>query len=301
MTLFWLFLFQLVWSSTYVAMKLAMTGMPLGMVMILRYGIASAAFCAAGFLNFRERFTLREWGLILLVGLLNFTGSPFFQLTSLKLTLASDVAIMVSFEPMVAACLAAWLLKEKMERGTLLTFLIATLGVLILSTSNGTAGVGAANRLLGNSLFVFSLLFEGLCQVTSRHLVQKYHPFRLTAWMVFAGFLGNAATHADLLSLKHLAAIPALGWSMVLYLGLICTVMAYGGWAHFLKRIPVGHISLSIFLQPIFGTAIAAAVLGERLTVRGMAGMLIIIVSLLLWIRKHDATIRAGVKKETPA
>jgi drug/metabolite transporter (DMT)-like permease len=92
-----LVILQFFWSSSYVAMKLAMTEMPLGLVMILRYGIAGLVLLAAcGFKDWR--ISTRDFLLILAIGILNFTLSPFFQLTSLNLTDATDIAIMVAFE-----------------------------------------------------------------------------------------------------------------------------------------------------------------------------------------------------------
>lgn len=265
-------------------MKLAMSEMPLGLVMIFRYGLTLIFFVSVGALRFRETFSKREWGLILGMGLLNFSASPFFQLKSLQLTQAADAAVLVAFEPLALALLAVFFLKERLKKRTLFTFLCATIGVLILSGNSESKTSLDMARLFGNFLFICSVLCESLYTITSRHLIQKHNPYRITAWMIAAGFLGNLLAHFSLLTPENFVVITAKGWGALFYLSFLATFICYTGWVVILKKVPVVSASLSLFLQPIFGTLLGILILTEAYSWRSFAGTALILSSLLIWL-----------------
>lgn len=277
-------LLQLIWSASYVAMKLSLMEMPVGLVLVLRYGIAALAFLAAGQLKLRPKFTRKEWALLLLVGVINFSGSPYFQLKGLSLTNAADASVLIAFEPIVTALLAVLILKEKLKGVTLITFLIATSGVLFMSGwQPSTPGTLGASRLLGDAVFFLSLLCEGTCTITAKEMMRRHNPFRLIAWMMLFGFAANLLGNAPLLFQTSWTALTLSGWGSVLYLSLLCSVFGYCGWVFLLQRMAVNHVALSLFLQPVMGIFLASAVLSEPINARTILGTLIVLSSLLVW------------------
>lgn len=286
--LFLLFALQLIWASSYVAMKFALAEMPLGLILILRYGIATFLFLVLGCFRFRNKFSLREWILLLLVGILNFSGSPYFQLKALTMTQATDTAILIAFEPLITALLAILFLKEALKLSTFLTLIIATLGVLIMTGFTATQESALhMTRLLGNLCFLFSLVCEATSTITSRHLTQKHNPFQLIAWMTLAGFIGNCIGNAKFLNLHPLQSISGAGWLATIYLGLFCSAIGYGGWTFLVKKIPVNQLSLSLFLQPVLGSLIAALVLNEKMDLQTALGGGMIVTALFVWMAMH--------------
>lgn len=282
-----LFVIQLIWASSYAVMKIALGEMPFGLILIFRYGIASLLFFLAGQLRLREKFSTREWFLILLVGVINFSGSPYLQLKALELCSAVDVSILVAFEPLLTALIALILLKERMGWSTALTFLIATVGVLVM---NGTLGGGTplgTLRLLGNLFFILSLACEGIYSAASRSLTERHPPLRLIAWMIFAGFSASLLAHGHQLTMPRLAAIGTHGWLAIGYLAIFPSALSYSVWTFLLKKIPLHRLALSLFLQPIQGSLVALLLLGERLDSRTILGGLIVLSSLFVWLKKH--------------
>lgn len=284
MPLIALFCIQLIWASSYVAQKMALAEMPIGLVLIFRYGFAALCFLLLGQLNFKNKFTRKEWLLILFVGILNFAGSPSLQLNALTRTYAIDVSVLVAFEPLITALLAVLFLREKIRPSTLLTFFIAAAGVLIMASSKGTIGAFQWMRIIGDGLFFLSLVCEGIYSVSSRHLVQKYRPLQVLAWMMFAGFLANLLGHFQLVSKENIATISAVGWLNLLYLGLFCSSLGYGVWNWLLRKRPVNQLALSLFLQPLLGSALAVWILQEKLDLQTMLGGGIVLVALLTWL-----------------
>lgn len=284
MSILLLILFQLIWSGTYTAMILAMQEMPPGLILILRYGIAVLVLALMGHLHFKNRFTRKEWTLIFLVGFLNFSLSPYCQLKALTLTHATDAAVLVAFEPLIVAFLAVLLLREKLRRSTIVTFMIATAGVLMMSGASGFNSKLDWMRLIGNGFFMVSLVFEGIYSILAKQLVRKYHPMSIMAWLMFAGFLGNFAGNFHLLTPHHLEKITSQGIWALLYLALLASAVCYTGWTYLLKKIPVNQIALSGFLQPVTGSLIAAFMLGETFAWQTYVGSMVVVSSLSVWL-----------------
>jgi drug/metabolite transporter (DMT)-like permease len=278
---------QFFWSSSYVAMKLAMGEMPMGLVMILRYGIAGLVLLAAsGWKNWR--IGTRDLLLILLIGVLNFTLSPFFQLMSLQLTYATDTAVLVAFEPMTTALLAVLILKERFSKRTLIVFIMATIGVLIMSDINVKHGdVAMTTRLMGNFLFLISVCCESLYSIISRYTTQRISPLRVIALMTLSGAVTNCLIYPSTLTWENFAHIGTTGWGSILFLALFCSVVGYGGWTILAKVTPVNRLTLSLFLQPLFGGLVAYFTLDEVPNTRTLVGASIVVISLLFWVLSH--------------
>ncbi|PIR20381.1 MAG: hypothetical protein COV45_06290 [Deltaproteobacteria bacterium CG11_big_fil_rev_8_21_14_0_20_47_16] len=284
-------LMQFFWASSYTAMKLAMTEMPMGLVMILRYGIAGIILLVTSCIVTGRRswrISTQDFMIMLLVGVLNFTLSPFLQLMSLKLTYATDTSVLVAFEPMITALLAVFILKERFSKRTLLSFIVATIGVLIMSDIKpGQDNVGLTSRLMGNFLFLASVFCEALYSITSRYTTQRTSPLRVIALMTIAGAVTNTIIYSSTLTAENFSRIGSIGWGSILFLAICCSVLGYGAWTFLAKITPVNRLTLSLFLQPLFGSIVAYFTLNEIPTKHTFIGACIVISSLLFWVVTH--------------
>lgn len=265
-------------------MKIALTSMPVGLALVLRYGITALVFLMAGKLG-GLRMTRRDFGLAIIVGLLDFTLSPYLQLVSLTLTQASDVSVVVALEPLVTAILAAVVLRERLGLSTWLTFLVAMSGVLIMSGLQWSGqSLFGPDRLLGNGLFFGAILCEAVYSVSARKLTARYDPIRLGGVIMTAGAIGSIAANWSTLTPENFSRITAQSWWAILYLAIGCSAFAYTAWIWIVKRIPVSQVALSLFLQPIIGGFCGYLFLDEQLTMRSLAGAAITVASILIWL-----------------
>ena len=279
-----LILLQLFWSSSYVAMKFALVSMPVGLVMILRYGIAALLLLAVVRFRPLRNASMRDWLLIVGVGIVTFTLSPYLQLKSLTMTQAVDVAVLVSLEPLITALAATLFLKERLTWDLALVLLIATAGVLIMSGFHSIGRAASGERLLGNLLFLAALGFEACCSVAGRVLTQSHPPLQLAAWMFLVG-----SAVSLLFNLGTLEAIPSFSaapasWIAVLYMAVFGSAVGYGGCYLLVKKVPVSRLALSLFLQPVIGSLLGYYLMGERLDSQTLVGGGLIVVTLFLWV-----------------
>jgi drug/metabolite transporter (DMT)-like permease len=68
-------------------------------------------------------------------------------------------------------------------------------------------------------------------------------------------------------SLDHARALGAWDWTLVLYLGLICTLFAYNAWGLALRRLDASRAVAYLYGVPVLAVVIGALTLGESVTV----------------------------------
>lgn len=295
----WLFGVQVVWASSYVAMKVAVGEMPVGGVVFLRYGIASLGFLIIWGLTSFPRFARRDLALIAALGVLNFALTPILQVTGLRYTQAIDASILISFEPLITVLVATIALRERPTKRTMLALFLATMGLMILSgVSLPGGGGGRQIRLIGNLLFLASLVFEAAVSVGGRALGPRYRADHLIGAMKMAGFLAGAAVSAPTLGRMDFGQITWQGWSAVLFLGLACSIFTYVVWFRVLKVVPVNQVALSLFIQPLAGTLLGSSLLGETINLRTLLGALLICLSLIWWQVREIRAVEVRVAEE---
>ncbi len=286
------------WSCSYAAMKLILHEIPLGLALVLRVGISALTLLLI-VQGKGLRFSIRDLILILGVGILNFAVSPYLQFRSLQLTSAAEVAVMVAFEPLVTALLATIILREQFTLKMGITFLIATIGVLIMSGIDVSDGfINGSIHLLGNALFFGAILCEGIFSITSRAITQRRDPLRMVTLMMLAGAVTDIIIYRHDFTMANLSLLSSKGWGAVLFLSLGCSVFAYVGWSFLTRKIPVSRMVLSLFMQPILGGLAGYILLGEVPSPRVILGAVIILSTLIIWT-KHIFSLRASKTNTT--
>ena len=158
----------------------------------------------------------------------------------------------------------AWVaLVEKLRgRGSLLPPLLATLGVYLLQGSP---------RLKGN-LFIALLpgILYALVILVGKELLKRYEPKDLLASHAFA-----------LIFLPPLLPLVKVNPRLLLsglYLGAVCTTLAYLLFYKGLKEVEAWYASVAATLEPTLAS-LWGFLLGERLTITSLIGVFLIILS----------------------
>jgi drug/metabolite transporter (DMT)-like permease len=78
-------------------------------------------------------------------------------------------------------------------------------------------------------------------------------------------------------SIDHARALGLWDWTLVLYLGLICTLFAYNAWGLALRRLDASRAVAYLYGVPVLGVVIGAVTLGETVTVWLALGALLVV------------------------
>ena len=193
---------------------------------------------------------------------------------------------------MVAA--AALVLGEKPTRRTALALGAGTIGMLILSGVGFEDASGdLSRRLTGNLMFAGSLLFEVAVSVLGRRLA-RYRPSHSIQLMMLAGFVTASICFAGDTQATMFSALSPRAWGSILFLALGPSIFAYTVWCRVIRVVPVNQVALSLFLQPLLGSALGYALLDETIGPRTVIGAALLCCSLAWWRMREFAGMRAG-------
>ena len=142
----------------------------------------------------------------------------------------------------------------------------------LLGCAVGFAGVAVVN-VAGNSVDMsISFLGEGFIMLSSLSyalssgLIKKYSgkedPVVLSGYQFLCGGIILTAAGLACGGRVSLTGIPAGGWVLLLYMGLI-SAAAYTLWGILLKYNPVGRVAVFGFMNPVFSFFLSALLLGE--------------------------------------
>jgi drug/metabolite transporter (DMT)-like permease len=268
------------WGLNQVAIKVGLLGIPPAMQMGGRSMVA--ALLVFGWCVLRGRPVFRADGSLwpgLAAGLL--FGTEFLAIFwGLQYTSAARAVIFIYLTPFVVALGGHFLLGERLGLRKLIGLVLAFLGLVLaffdkLSLPSPDAPYGDALCILAAVLWgSTTVLIKG--SVLREVSAEKTLLYQLAVSAVFGLVL--AALIGERLDLGLAAAVvPAF-----LYQAIWVAAITYVAWFALIRDYPASLLSSFTFLTPLFGVAFGAALLGEPISVRLVAALVLVAVGIYL-------------------
>ena len=232
-----------------------------------------------------SRFKVSFWGWPdeLLAFLCGLTGGAMYfvlQNIALKLTLLSDVVIVIAVNPLLTTILAAIFLKEEhFSWKILLSSMVAFAGVAVVTFREGFVW---GNGLLGNVLaFLAALAWAVYCVILKR--VQGRHStLSITRKVMIYGTL----CALPVMLFEPVTPISTLLRTDVLlnmlFLALICSMAAFFIWNLVIKKIGAIRSSNYLYLDPVISIIIGVIVLNERVGAVAVVGCALVLLGVIM-------------------
>lgn len=274
----------LLWGTSFVAMKVALTGFPPLTVVFLRMAMATALM--ALFWGRVPRSGRRpgdaKW--LALVCLLQPCLYFLLESFAISLTTSAQAGMISSLVPLLVAAGARLFLGERLPARSLVGTMVSLAGVAWLSLS-GPSDEHASNPALGNLLEFFAMCCAAGYMLVLKHLSSRYDSWHLTGLQSFVGalfFLPGAifSSQGPWLCAPH--QVPAEAWLAVGYLGGIVTLGAFGLYNMAVVRLPASQAALSINLVPPVAVLSGWLLLGETMAPAQAAACAVILAGVLL-------------------
>lgn len=265
--------FSLIWSSAFVAGKIAVARLDPATVLSTRFALSALLLAP-----FAGRGALSEARLGLTLGALN--NAAYLGLTFWALTFTRPVVVVaiVSCAPFLTAAMAAALRIEKVRPRQILGAIIGVIGVCVITGFNGAGFdlVGAALAALGTLCFCAgTLIFRARGAGASIAA--------LNFWQSLAGaaLLAPFALRAA----PSLAAFDAVEIEAILYLAIVVTIGGMAMWFVLIRLSGAAKASAYHLMNPFFGALLSAAMLGTPLRANDLLGACVIAFGLWLATR----------------
>ncbi len=226
--------------------------------------------------------TIGEEALFAVCGLC--AGSLYFiaENTALEYTLATNVSLLTSMSPLITALLVALIYKtEKLGVGSWVGSAIAVMGVVcVVFNSSHSLEV----RPLGDFLSLAAAFSWAIYSLVLRRLNARYDVWFITRKTFFYGLVTAVPFlifERDTVNIIESIQQPAV-WGNLLFLGLGASTVAYVLWALTVKQVGAVRANNYMYLQPVITLVVSAVVLGEKITLLGCTGIVLIIGGLWL-------------------
>lgn len=232
-----------------------------------------------------SRFKVLLWGwrdevLAVLCGLTG--GALYFVLqnVALKLTLLSDVVIVIAINPLLTTILAAFFLKEEhFSWKILLSSAVAFAGVAVVTFRDGFVW---GDGLLGNVLAFLAALSWSVYSVLLKRVQGRRSTLSITRKVMFYGMV----CALPLMFIEPLTPISTLLrpdlLAIMLFLALICSMAAFFIWNMVIKKIGAIRSSNYLYLDPILSILMGVILLGEKVTTIAVLGCTLVLLGVIM-------------------
>jgi drug/metabolite transporter (DMT)-like permease len=280
-----LFACNLMWSLQFTCIKLTQDQM--GPFFTVWAPMLIAAILLAPFALREFKSDGRKLKDILIFGQLALLGAFPAQVLmtwGTQYSLASNSAILSLTLPVITAVFAFLILKEKMNRVRWLSFIIAILGVILISTGNIQQLNFSAKYAIGNGLIFLAIIGNSYFNVGIKKIASRYSEME----MVFYTYIAILLLLTPLVLYFErdvFARIPDFTrktWTGLTLLTIFHNYLSMVLFFKALKLLDAMQVALSNYLIPFFGLPIAAIWLGETLNIHSIVGGVLVLGSTLI-------------------
>ena len=268
--------FVLMWSSAFSSARIIVQSAPPLASLSLRFLISGLiAISIAYALGQRIRLNRKQWASTLIFGICQnglYLGLFFLAMQWIEAGLA---AIIASSMPLIVAFLSWVFLKEKIPTIGVLGLLAGFIGVILIMSGRLSGG----SDPFGLTLCIIGVTALAIATLAVRGASSGGNVLMIVGLQML---IGSAALFIPAVFLETIH----VEWSLKLILAFCYTIFIPGLaatwiWFQLVGRIGTTRAATYHFLNPFFGVAIAAALLGEEFGLRDFIGVAIITIGIL--------------------
>ena len=268
---------SLIWGGNYSITKLALGHIDPVLMGALRFSLSTvllwimvAVLRQHGPIPRATVWQLLGWGVV------GHTLNQLAFLSGLKLTSATNSALIFGNLPVVVALLGLMLGHERPKPRVWIGIALGTLGVMVVVGAKGLHF--GTETFRGDALSVLALLFWALFTVGVRRAALGLNSAQVTAITHLGGTPGFLLAAAPQLAHLDLRSLHPAVWAGLLYSSILSSVLAAVLWTRSLKALGGSRTALYNCITPLFAALTAWALLGERpVPVQGLGALLVVV------------------------
>jgi len=274
------FLAIVFWGASFVATKVVLRELSPITIVVVRFALGLATLIPIVSLKHEWRH-IRRWdptrkwdlGWFLLLGFNGIFVHQLLQVNGLTSTSATNTGWMVALIPVFTALLAWMLLGEVFDIGHLFGLALAVLGtLLVVSRGELRPGVIDLPATRGDLYVFLSAPNWAVFSVLSKRVLTRYPPSFMMTLTMGLGWLMLLPLFVGATGWQELPGLSFDGWVGLLFLGLLCSGVAYVFWYDALDAAGAGQVASFLYLEPLVTLIVAVLLLDERPAPGTLAG-----------------------------
>lgn len=263
-------LVTLLWSSSWVLIKLTIDEIPPLTFAGLRYSIAFIVLLP-GLIKQREavqKLKKQDWGMLLMLGLVYYAFTQGGQFLSLKYLDAITLSLMLNFSAPLVAIIGLFILNEPVSKLQWSGLIIFLLGVVIYFFPQ----TSLPKSVLGLILGVFTVLSNSVASVLGRWINRQKSLDPLIVTAISMGF-GAIILLGSGTAFQGLPPLSTRSWLILTWLAVVNTALAFWLWNKSLQVLTAMESSIINNTMLVQISLLAWLFLDESLTWVGAAGL----------------------------
>jgi drug/metabolite transporter (DMT)-like permease len=280
------FAIYVLWGTTFLAIRIAVEELPPLFAAGSRFFIAGVLLY--GFMRFKGQTkpTANQWRSLAIMGLLMFVAEygPLFWAE--KYVPSGIVSVLAATLPILTLVIEMLVLRQQRMRPLVAAATILGFGgvtVLVWPSSSQHFGLVPCLAILAGATT------WSLGSVLTRSMdLPKSRPLTAGAAMMLGGgaLLALSAAFGELHPFPHISLRAGFA---VLYLIVFGSLLAFTAFVWLLAHMPATRVASHAYVNPVVAIALGYFVAGEVVTLRTLAGSLLVLISVFLILRKAKA------------
>ena len=216
-------------------------------------------------------------------------GFFFFQIltfSALSRIPASVNAFLINTSVVYISLLAAVFLNERISFTRIIAIVLALLGVVLVVFNRGFR-IEQAIDLLGCLFSILGAVAFSVYSVFGKKLLERNDPINIVAIAVLSGSILLSLFTGFTIGYSSLLEISVKIWLLLILLGATMIGFAYPMWFLSLRRLPASHVSLYVYVTPLFAVLLSFLILHETFGWLFWIGGLFILGGIVLSHRKE--------------
>ena len=280
-----LLLCNLIWASQFVMVKLVQQQM--GPTFAAFFPMTIATLLLIPIVRREKSGPVLRRDIIhfVLLGVLGQVVAQLFITWGVRLSLASNAALLMLALPVSTAVMAYFILGERMSKIRWLSFALAIGGVMMCSGIDWKElNLTGGKFLLGNLMILASVNGSAFYNTYSKKMLARYSPLQVLLYSYYAvfAFMLPVTLYSEPQSFLALPHFGPVVWVGLAILALFQYFLSMVIFLNVLTRLDAIQAGLCNYLIPFFGLVLAWAILRERLTMPMIVGGALVLASTLL-------------------
>jgi len=269
------------WGTSFIATKTLLSELTPETIISLRLILGSLLLTILAVLT-RNKFSikLKSHGYILILALIA-VFHLWIQVTGLKFTTASNTGWIIGTAPIFIAIQAAIFFKEKIKIVQAAGILIAMFGVLLLIGKGDFKNISLIENK-GDLMVLGSAFTWGVYSMVNKKISLSYSPLMTILYLFLMMAIIIIPFNINESSVNSVIHLSTVGWISILFLGLLCSGVAYVIWAQALRDLESARVGAFLYFEPIVTVVAAWFFLSESISILMIVSGIIITAGVLL-------------------
>jgi drug/metabolite transporter (DMT)-like permease len=268
-----LILVALIWGANFSFVKYALNDFyPLSFT-IVRFSLAAMFLvCVLIMTGESLRIERKDISPLIRLGFIGITLYNILFMYGLKLTSATNSALMISLSPLFAALIQGISKKERITFRSGLGILLSSVGVFLI-LQGGQGGISFSRHdLAGDLLTICASVCWALYTIKSKPLLQEYSAVKVTAYSMAMGSLLLLPISLRELARQSWSGVSGQAWAAFGFSTFVSGGIAFSLWYQGVQRLGVTRTVVYHYFVPFVAVIFAALFLGERLSIVQIIG-----------------------------